>query len=90
MSNEPEQSYFAVTSGPVSYSNQIDDNVIADYEASGAVVGLEFLDSGVAKERDKFLALANRKSSGPMKFARPPENSTRPTTIHRGAPSLSR
>ncbi len=66
------ESYFALTRAPVSYSQQIDENVIADYDALGNVVGLEFLDPKAAAEREKFLALANRKTMGAMRVAKPP------------------
>jgi uncharacterized protein YuzE len=84
MTEKSDQDYFQVSGKPVSYSNQIDDNVLADYDAAGAVVGLEFLAPSAAKERDRFLALARARSLGPMKPARPPEIGG-PTVAPRGA-----
>ncbi len=66
------ESYFALTKAAVSYSQQIDDNVIADYDAGGNVVGLEFLNPEAAAQREKFLALANQKTQGGVKVAKPP------------------
>ena len=66
-----KESYFALTRAPVGYSQQIDDDVIADYDASGNVVGLEFLTPEAAQQREKFLALANRKTMGALKVAKP-------------------
>lgn len=67
-----KESYFRVKNGPVHSSNQIDEGVIADYDASGSVVGLEFLDPKAAERRDEFLALASRKTPGFVKVGRPP------------------
>jgi uncharacterized protein YuzE len=80
MTDAFDQEYHQVLGNPVSYSNQIDENVIADYDAAGTVVGLEFLSPSAAKERDRFLALAQAKSLGPMKPGRPPEISG-PTVV---------
>lgn len=67
------ESYFAVGRGKVAYSQQIDELVIADYDSTGAVIGLEFLAEEVAKDRDKYLALANQKTLGAQKHSTPPE-----------------
>ncbi len=71
MSIELDPSYFKVGSSEVSQSHQIDLNVIADYDASGAVVGLEFLDAESATRRVEFLALANQKSPGARSVPKP-------------------
>ena len=76
MSSEIAQSYFKASSGKVSYSRQIHTDVIADYDARGGVVGLEFLSVAVASQREKYLALANQQTMGAMKPARPPELGT--------------
>lgn len=70
-----KESYFRLKSGPVHSSHQIDENVIADYDASGNVVGLEFLDPKAAEKREEFLALANRKTPGIIKVGKPPGTS---------------
>lgn len=67
-----KESYFALTGAPVSYSQQIDPDVIADYDASGNVVGLEFLDPRAVEQRERFLALANRKTMGALTVPKPP------------------
>jgi hypothetical protein len=67
-----KESYFQLNRGKVCYSQQIDENVIADYDAMGAVVGLEFLDPKAAEQREKFLALANQKTMGAVKVGKPP------------------
>jgi uncharacterized protein YuzE len=66
-----KESYLEISCGRVASSNQIDDNVIADYDAMGNVVGLEFLDPSAAKEWEKFLALANQKTPGVSKVPKP-------------------
>jgi uncharacterized protein YuzE len=72
-SNNP--SYRSISGGKVASSNQIDDNVVADYDAGGNVVGLEFLDTDVAKEWEKFLAIANQKRPTSGKVPKPPASS---------------
>lgn len=67
-----QESYFRVKSGPVHSSHQIDENVIADYDDAGNVIGLEFLDPKAAEKRDEFLALANRKTPGIVRIGKPP------------------
>lgn len=43
MSAEKGETYFKVSSRKISYSQQLADDVIADYDEGGQVVGLEFL-----------------------------------------------
>lgn len=65
--------YLSLTSQPVSYSDEVADGVIADFDAAGRVVGLEFLsarrDAGRVHE---LIAKAENMSSGP----RAPASST--------------
>lgn len=68
------ESYRIISKEPVSVSEQIDENVIADYDSMGNVVGLEFLDPAAATEWEKFLALANRKRPIITKAPKPPSN----------------
>jgi uncharacterized protein YuzE len=65
-------SYRSITNAKVVSSNQIDDNVIADYDASGNVVGLEFLNSSTADQWEKFLALASQNGPTSAYVAKPP------------------
>ena len=51
-------SYFRLSNSKVSMSNQIADDVIVDYDASGAIVGLEFLSAEAAAKRDHYVTLA--------------------------------
>ncbi|MFC0131726.1 hypothetical protein CR105_12840 [Massilia eurypsychrophila] len=67
-----KESYREISRGKVATSNQLDDNVIADYDAMGNVVGLEFLDPAAAADWEKFLALANQKTPGASKVPKPP------------------
>ncbi len=77
MSIEPvgKESYREISRGKIATSNQIDDNVIVDYDAMGNVVGLEFLDPSAAMQWEKFLSLANQKSPGASKVPKPPATS---------------
>lgn len=70
-----KESYRQISSAKVATSNQIDDNVIADYDAMGSVVGLEFLDPAADREWEKFLAVANQKTPGASKVPKPPATS---------------
>ncbi len=72
MQSADTPSYRAVTNEKVTSSNQIDDNVIDDYDAAGNVVGLEFLNSSVADQWEKFLALASQKKPTSAAVAEPP------------------
>lgn len=74
MSSERNESYFRVSSRKISYSHQLADDVIADYDEGGQVVGLEFLDPDAAAKREEYLALANRKSAGRQKVGTPPSS----------------
>jgi uncharacterized protein YuzE len=67
-----KETYRQMSHARVAMSNHVDDNVMADYDAMGNVVGLEFLDPAAAKEWEKFLALANQKTPGASKVAKPP------------------
>jgi uncharacterized protein YuzE len=69
-----KETYFSLTRGPVNCSHQIHDDVIADYDAGGNVVGLEFLTAEAASQREKFLALAKQKSPGRISVAKPPSS----------------
>jgi len=53
----------------VAYSVEIDDMVIADYDESGSVLGIEFVDASKhLMDAEKYVKLANQKSKGPHKI----------------------
>jgi uncharacterized protein YuzE len=56
------QSYFKLNNNKVATSDQIADDVIVDYDVSGAIVGLEFLSGEAAAKRDIYLAMAAKPS----------------------------
>jgi hypothetical protein len=63
--------YHELTKAKVAYSVSLSDLVIADYDASGAVRGLEFVGKQTAP-LEQYLELARKASRGPMRKTRGP------------------
>lgn len=68
---ESAGSYHEISKEKVAYSLPLSDLVIADYDANGAVRGLEFVGKQTAP-LEKFLELAGKASQGPMRKTRGP------------------
>jgi len=64
-------SYFQVSHNEVSHSDQLADDVVVDYDKAGSVVGIEFLTSAAAAQRDKYLAMASRGSQARLSVPAP-------------------
>ena len=66
------QSYFQLNGNKIAMSDQIDTDVIVDYDAKGGIVGIEFLSEAAASKRDHYLALAARPSKARLRAPRVP------------------
>jgi uncharacterized protein YuzE len=74
---DPESgaSYVKYLDAQVAYTQQIEDKAgtfIADYDATGRVIGVEFLGKR-AKETSYYRAVAQQKSKGPRALSMPPK-----------------
>ena len=68
---ESAGTYHALSKEKVAYSVPLSDLVISDYDASGAVRGLEFVGKQTGS-LEAFLELARKASKGPMRKTRGP------------------
>lgn len=55
---DDELSYHRVSRQNIATSDQIADDVVVDYDSTGAVVGVEFLSAAAAARASHYLALA--------------------------------
>lgn len=51
-------SYVRLAPGKIRQSMQLADDVVADYDAAGVALGVEFLSAAAAARRDEYVALA--------------------------------
>ena len=73
MSSDPSMpTYHYVTRNTIVDSNEIADGVIADFDATGAVVGIEFLDSVLSGDVEKYIAMASASTFARLPAGRPP------------------
>jgi hypothetical protein len=63
---ERSDNYFKLSDEPVAYSIQLSDLVIADYDPTGAVRGIEFVGKRIGSI-DGYLEKARSASRGPLR-----------------------
>lgn len=57
-----DQSYVRLMPGKIVSSLQLADDVVADFDAAGKVIGIEFLSAQAALRRDDYVAMARDRS----------------------------
>jgi uncharacterized protein YuzE len=62
---EGGENYFKLSDKPVAYSVELADLVVADYDESGAVRGIEFVGKR-SEPMEKYLEKAHKASQGPL------------------------
>lgn len=59
--DEDGLSYVRLVPGKIAGSLQLADDVVADYDAGGGLLGIEFLSAAAAARQDEYVDLARRR-----------------------------
>ena len=76
-SHSPAPSYHRMTANPIIHSDEIADGVVADFDATGGVVGIEFLNPALSGDPKKYVAIALNLNVSRRSPGRPPSASLR-------------